>query len=44
MATYRLDIKYDGRGFSGWAVQPGKRTVQGELEEALARCSASRRG
>ena len=37
MRTFRLDIQYDGRRFSGWAVQPGKRTVQGELEEALGR-------
>jgi tRNA pseudouridine38-40 synthase len=37
MATHRLDIQYDGHGFSGWAVQPGKRTVQGELEAALER-------
>jgi tRNA pseudouridine38-40 synthase len=35
--TYRLDIAYDGSGFKGWAVQPGLRTVQGELEEAIAR-------
>ena len=32
----RLDIRYDGTGFSGWARQPGLRTVQGELEAALA--------
>jgi tRNA pseudouridine38-40 synthase len=32
----RLDLGYDGTGFSGWAVQPGLRTVQGELEAALA--------
>ncbi|MDQ6745519.1 MAG: tRNA pseudouridine(38-40) synthase TruA [Actinomycetota bacterium] len=32
----RLLIEYDGRGFSGWARQPGARTVQGELERALA--------
>ncbi|MDQ4501860.1 tRNA pseudouridine(38-40) synthase TruA [Sinomonas sp. ASV322] len=31
----RLDIAYDGGPFSGWAVQPGLRTVQGSLEEAL---------
>jgi tRNA pseudouridine38-40 synthase len=36
VATVRLDIQYDGGGFSGWARQPGLRTVQGELETALA--------
>jgi tRNA pseudouridine38-40 synthase len=35
MGSYRLDIEYDGSGFSGWAHQPGLRTVQGELEAAL---------
>jgi tRNA pseudouridine38-40 synthase len=33
--SYRLDIEYDGSGFSGWAKQPGVRTVQAELEAAL---------
>jgi len=33
----RLDIGYDGTGYSGWARQPGQRTVQGTLEDALAR-------
>lgn len=33
----RLGIAYDGAGFSGWAVQPGRRTVQGELQAALGR-------
>jgi tRNA pseudouridine38-40 synthase len=32
----RLDVAYDGTGFSGWARQAGSRTVQGELEQALA--------
>jgi tRNA pseudouridine38-40 synthase len=35
MATTRLDIEYDGTAFAGWARQPGRRTVQGELERAL---------
>jgi len=33
----RLDISYDGTHFRGWARQPGLRTVQGTLEDALAR-------
>jgi tRNA pseudouridine38-40 synthase len=32
----RLTLEYDGRGFSGWAAQPGLRTVEGVLREALA--------
>ncbi|PID97314.1 MAG: tRNA pseudouridine(38-40) synthase TruA [Actinomycetales bacterium] len=31
----RLDLAYDGTDFSGWAAQPGRRTVEGELSEAL---------
>ncbi|GAA1244300.1 tRNA pseudouridine(38-40) synthase TruA [Prauserella halophila] len=29
-------MTYDGTDFSGWARQPGRRTVQGSLEDALA--------
>jgi tRNA pseudouridine38-40 synthase len=32
----RLDLEYDGTAFSGWAAQPGLRTVQGDLTAALA--------
>ncbi|MFI5426450.1 tRNA pseudouridine(38-40) synthase TruA [Aeromicrobium sp. UC242_57] len=32
----RLDLSYDGSSFRGWATQPGLRTVQGEIESALA--------
>jgi tRNA pseudouridine38-40 synthase len=32
----RLTLEYDGRGFRGWAAQPGMRTVEGELRAALA--------
>ena len=33
----RVDLAYDGAGFHGFARQPGVRTVQGVLEEALGR-------
>ncbi len=36
LLRYRLDISYDGSAFSGWARQPGRRTVQGVVEHALA--------
>jgi tRNA pseudouridine38-40 synthase len=32
----RIDLAYDGTGFAGWARQPGLRTVQGVVEDALA--------
>jgi tRNA pseudouridine38-40 synthase len=31
----RIDLSYDGTGFSGWAAQPGRRTVEGVLAETL---------
>jgi len=33
---FRLDIAYDGTQFAGWASQPGLRTVQGVLGDALS--------
>jgi tRNA pseudouridine38-40 synthase len=32
----RVDLAYDGTEFAGWARQPGLRTVQGVVEDALA--------
>lgn len=37
MPTVRLVLEYDGTGFAGWAAQPGKRTVEGEVRAALDR-------
>jgi tRNA pseudouridine38-40 synthase len=31
----RIDLSYDGSGFSGWAAQPGRRTVEGVLSETV---------
>ncbi len=36
LVRLRLDIAYDGGPFSGWGVQPQRRTVQGSLEAAFA--------
>ncbi|MBA4861407.1 tRNA pseudouridine(38-40) synthase TruA [Streptomyces sp. PSKA54] len=39
----RLDLSYDGTAFSGWAKQAGgRRTVQGEVEDALRTVTRSR--
>lgn len=35
MTTLKLTLEYDGTGFRGWARQPGQRTVEGCLREAL---------
>lgn len=33
--TLKLTLEYDGTGFRGWARQPGERTVEGALSDAL---------
>ena len=40
---YRARVEYDGTDFSGFQAQPGTRTVQGELEAALAPLSGGSR-
>jgi tRNA pseudouridine38-40 synthase len=35
--TWKLTLAYDGTEFRGWQVQPGERTIQGELQAALGR-------
>jgi tRNA pseudouridine38-40 synthase len=37
MSVVKLTMEYDGTEFAGWAVQPGLRTVEGELRAALDR-------
>lgn len=37
MTTYQLRIEYDGTAYAGWQRQPGRPTIQAEIENALAR-------
>jgi len=37
---FKLTLHYDGAGFHGWQVQPDARTIQGELEAAIARLTS----
>ena len=39
MHNYKLTIEYNGRDFCGWQIQPGLRTVQGEIEKTLHKIS-----
>lgn len=41
MAVYRLDVAYDGTRFRGYAKQPGQRSVQAELDQAIGRVLGS---
>ncbi len=38
----KLTVQYDGSKYSGWQTQPGKRTIQGELVEALSNLVGTR--
>jgi len=37
MQNWKLTLAYDGTPFAGWQVQPGLRTIQGELHAAIGR-------
>lgn len=37
MRRIRLELSYDGTAYSGWQVQPGQATIQGELQRVLTR-------
>jgi tRNA pseudouridine38-40 synthase len=37
MSNYKLIIEYDGTNYSGWQIQPHKRTIQQELEKHLSK-------
>ena len=41
MSVVKLTFAYDGTEFAGWAAQPGRRTVEGELRAALDRVYGS---
>jgi len=41
MKTIRLTIEYDGTDFVGWQLQPNGRSVQGVMEEVLARVTGA---
>jgi tRNA pseudouridine38-40 synthase len=40
--NWKVVLAYDGSEFSGWQVQPGQRTIQGELSYAIERITGER--
>ncbi len=38
----KLTVQYDGSRYHGWQIQPGKRTIQGELVEAVSNLVGTR--
>ncbi len=41
MRTFKLVLEYEGTHYHGWQVQPGLATIQGTLQEALARIAGT---
>ncbi len=39
----RLDLAYDGTAYAGWQIQPNRESIQGILEDALARLTGEQR-
>jgi len=37
LQTWKLTVAFDGTDYSGWQVQPGERTIQGAIQNALGR-------
>jgi tRNA pseudouridine38-40 synthase len=37
MSNYKLVIEYDGTNYSGWQIQPDKRTIQSEIQKHLSK-------
>lgn len=37
LQNWKITIAYDGTDFSGWQIQPGEPTIQGEIQDALRR-------
>jgi tRNA pseudouridine38-40 synthase len=42
MRTLKLTVAYDGTDFAGWQFQPGQRTVQQTLQDALAQITGEK--
>src|SRR5262249_57459168 len=43
MPNFKLTLSYDGTDFHGWQTQPGLRTVQETLEQAIAQLTGEQR-
>jgi tRNA pseudouridine38-40 synthase len=43
MRNFKLTLSYDGTDFNGWQTQPGYRTVQETLEQAIAKLTGEQR-